>query len=376
MINPADFARALTDLSIRFFTGVPDSLLQSLCAYIDDNTDTGCHVIAANEGNALALAAGHYLGTQQPACVYLQNSGLGNLVNPITSLTDAEVYRIPALLIIGWRGEPGVKDEPQHIKQGRITPQLLTLLDIPYLLLHADSDFRDVLRQANDLMRQRHTPVALLVQKDTFSLYRAQKTARVMGSLSRESALEALVKLSGDNVAIVATTGKTSRELYEIRARAGQPQRDFLTVGAMGHASSIALGLALAHPSKQVMCLDGDGALLMHLGAMAVIAQSQAENVLHVVLNNASHESVGGQQTAAATVKLQDIAQGMGYRQYYRVNQLDNLTQVWQHCRDKPGPTLLEIRIASGSRADLARPSTTPEQNKIAFMAYINHADL
>lgn len=374
MINPADFSAELDKLGIRFFTGVPDSLLQSLCAYIDDTLPSGQHTITANEGNALAMAAGYYLGTGQPACVYMQNSGLGNVVNPLTSLTDAEVYRIPALLIIGWRGEPGVKDEPQHVKQGRITPQMLDLLNVPYFSLNAQSDFRTLLAETVSIMHSTQSPVALLVHKDTFAGYKPASISEASANLSREAALGKLLQLSGENCALVATTGKTSRELYELRERAGQSQRDFLTVGAMGHASSIALGLALAKPEQKVICLDGDGALLMHLGAAAIIGQSKAANLLHVVLNNGAHESVGGQATVAGDIDIRAMAQAFGYRHYFKASSAAELQSVWRQCTAVAGPNMLEISIACGSRADLARPKTTPEQNKQAFMEYLGNA--
>lgn len=371
MISPADFAAGLNQLGIDFFTGVPDSLLQSLCAYLDDNLPAGRHTITANEGNALAMAAGYYLGTGKAACVYMQNSGLGNVVNPLTSLTDAEVYRIPALLIIGWRGEPGVKDEPQHIKQGRITPQLLELLNVPYYDLNAGSDYQAVLQHAVSEMQKMQSPVALLVHKDTFSSYNANTQINTGSNLSREKALSTLLQLCSDQTALIATTGKTSRELYELREQAGQNQRDFLTVGSMGHASSIALGLALARPELQVICLDGDGALLMHLGAAAIIGQSNTRNLLHVVLNNGVHESVGGQRTVAAQIDLQATALALGYRHYFSAATVADLQQLWPQCAAAFGPALIEIRITCGSRADLARPKSTPEQNKQAFMQYI-----
>lgn len=374
MINPADFFAELAKHGIAFFAGVPDSLLQSLCAYIDDTQPKSQHTITANEGGALAMAAGYYLGTGKAACVYMQNSGLGNVVNPLTSLTDKEVYRIPALLIIGWRGEPGVKDEPQHVKQGRITPAMLDLLDVPYFSLNAHSDITQVLLQATDLMQQTQSPVALLVHKDTFSTYKPEKKQLPLSTLSREAALKVLLQLSASDAAIVATTGKTSRELYELREQAGQSQRDFLTVGSMGHASSIALGLALSRPDKTVVCLDGDGALLMHLGAAAIIGQSSAKNLLHVVLNNAAHESVGGQRTVAGELDIEAMAFALGYHQYFKASTAAELELTWLHCTSAAGPVLLEITIACGSRADLARPKSTPEQNKLAFMEHLTNA--
>lgn len=375
MISPADFFTELDKLSINFFTGVPDSLLQSFCAYIEDTLPKSQHTITANEGNALAMAAGYYLGTGKPACVYMQNSGLGNVVNPLTSLTDAEVYRIPALLVIGWRGEPGVKDEPQHVKQGRITPQMLELLGVPYFSLNAQSDFQDVLLQATTIMQQAQSPVALLVHKDTFSSYKPAQDSATFSTFSREAALKTLLLLSEADTAMIATTGKTSRELYELREQAGQSQRDFLTVGSMGHASSIALGLALSRPDQKVTCLDGDGALLMHLGAAAIIGQSKASNLLHVVLNNCAHESVGGQQTVAGDIDLQSMALALGYGHYFKASSAEELELLWPECAAATGPNLLEISIACGSRANLARPKSTPEQNKLAFMEHLGHVN-
>lgn len=367
MIAPDQFFNAMKQQGIGLFAGVPDSLLSSLCACIDDHSQPGEHIITANEGNAIALAAGFHLSSGQYAAVYMQNSGLGNTINPLTSLTDPEVYRIPMLLIIGWRGEPGVKDEPQHIKQGRITPGQLELLEIPYQILDADSDGLEVLEQAMETLRETGAPVALLVRKDAFAKYKTSRKPTLQSSMKREEALRCLLALTGNDL-IVSTTGKTSREVFELRVERNEPQRDFLTVGAMGHTASIALGVALGNPQKRVICVDGDGSVLMHLGALPIIGSQQPKNLFHVLLNNAAHESVGGQPTVADQVDFAAISQASGYQGYAKASNEDELKQAWQQLSQQQGPVLLEICITTGSRDDLGRPTSTPEENKQAFM--------
>ncbi|WP_151702630.1 phosphonopyruvate decarboxylase [Nitrincola alkalilacustris] len=377
MIAPEAFCQALKQAGVQLFAGVPDSLLANLCAYIDDHCTAQEHIITANEGNAVALAAGYHLATGRYACVYMQNSGLGNTINPLTSLTDPEVYRIPLLMVIGWRGEPGVKDEPQHVKQGRITPAQLDLLEIPYWILEADSDLSETLSAALTRMTQSNAPVALLVRKDTFSKYKSTRLSNANlpaadlpaanYSLTREMALATLLELSGDDL-VVSTTGKTSREVFELRASKGEAQRDFLTVGAMGHTASIALGVALGNPDKRVICIDGDGSLLMHLGALPIIGSLKPANLIHVLLNNGAHESVGGQPTVAHSLDFHAITMACGYSGYRQASTTDEIAQAWASLSGSSGPALLEITIAVGSRDDLGRPTSTPEENKRAFM--------
>lgn len=371
MIQPDAFFQVLQQQQINMFYGVPDSLLANLCAYIDNQLSAKQHRISANEGNALAMAAGYHLATGKVAAVYLQNSGLGNLVNPLTSLTDAEVYRIPALLIIGWRGEPGVKDEPQHIKQGRITPALLDLLNVPYFVLSADSDYQQQMQQAIEYAKQQQSPVALLIRKDTFASYQSKQVATA-AVMKREEALAILLEnLSGDE-AIISTTGKTSREVFELRKNRGETQRDFLTVGAMGHTSSIALGVAMGQPDRTVVCIDGDGSMLMHLGAMAIIGSVAPANLLHIVLNNQSHESVGGQPTVAGEIDLAALAKTLNYKAYLKASTADEVAAAVKQSKQQAGPLLIEIVIAQGSRGDLGRPDSSAEQNKISFMKHIH----
>lgn len=371
MIEPKTFIESLAAQALDFYTGVPDSLLKEFCAYVDDHGGAGKHIIAANEGNAVAMAAGYHMATGRHAVVYLQNSGLGNTINPLTSIADKEVYATPMLLVVGWRGEPGVKDEPQHIKQGRITPGQLELLEIPYRVVEADSDAHELAAWASQQLASTGAPVALLVRKDAFASYKSKRKAALNTSLKREAALAELLALAGD-AAIVSTTGKTSREVFELRVQRGEPQRDFLTVGGMGHTASIALGVALGQPSKRVICLDGDGSMLMHMGALPIIGSMKPDNLIHVLLNNAAHESVGGQPTVADRIDFRSIALACGYNAYAQATSATEIHSAWQDLSAQPGPVLLEVRITTGSRDDLGRPTSTPCENKQAFMAWLD----
>lgn len=372
MIQPRDFFEAMSARGIEFYAGVPDSLLANFCAYVDDTGAPDKHLITANEGNAIALAMGYHMATGKVAAVYMQNSGLGNAINPLTSLTDPEVYKVPILLVIGWRGEPGVKDEPQHVKQGRITLGQLDVLEIPHWVLNADSDIDTVLDEAFANMGERNAPVALVVRKDTFANYKLQGSAVDTSTLAREAALEQLLQLSSGDDLIVSTTGKTSREVFELRVKHGQAQRDFLTVGGMGHTASIALGAAIGQPHRRVVCLDGDGSLLMHMGSMPVIGKFAPNRYIHVLLNNESHESVGGQATAAGIVNFRKLARAVGYTGYEQANDIESLALAWDKLNQIKGPVLLEIKIKTGSREKLGRPTSTPIQNKLAFMKAAN----
>jgi phosphonopyruvate decarboxylase len=368
MISPADFLEQLKHRGIGLFTGVPDSLLKNFCALVDDQGGDVGHIIAANEGNAIAIAAGYHLGSGKLAAVYMQNSGLGNTINPLTSITDPEVYRIPLLMIIGWRGEPGIKDEPQHVKQGRITPGQLELLEIPHWILEADSDPKSVLDEAFATLQSSNSPVALLVRADTFSNYKSQRKTPQLSALKREDALRQVLSLASPDDVVLSTTGKTSREVFELRVERDEAQRDFLTVGGMGHTASIALGVALGNPARRVLCLDGDGSLLMHMGALAIIGDLKPTNFVHVLLNNGAHESVGGQPTVAGGLDFSAIASAVGYSAYFKASTLEELTAVWPAINGQVGPLLLEIRICAGSRDNLGRPTSTPDENKRAFM--------
>jgi phosphonopyruvate decarboxylase len=390
MMIPAEaFLSALQTEQVQFFAGVPDSLLKELCACFSDTLATGQHVIAANEGGAIGLAIGHYLATHQPALVYMQNSGLGNVVNPIASLADPQVYGIPMLLVIGWRGELNaqgeqIHDEPQHVKQGQITLSQLDVLGLPYLVM-AD-DVQAAHAQIKTLLQQAETrqgPVALVVRKQSFAPYKPVKTSTAPASAladklpvlhSREHMIEQIVSALPEDAAVVATTGMASRELFELRkAQQAGHGRDFLTVGGMGHASQIACGIALAQPDRQVVCIDGDGALLMHMGSLTISAQQA--NLLHIVLNNGAHDSVGGQPTVAAQLTLAEIASAAGYAQVYSVSGAESLNTALQQALASGKSSFIEVLCRKGARADLGRPTRTPAQNKQDFMQFLTEVE-
>lgn len=364
----SDFFNELSFLGVDFFTGVPDSLLKDFCAYLDDHASKSQHVIAANEGNALALAAGYYLATQKIPLMYMQNSGLGNAVNPLLSLCDPEIYSLPSIILMGWRGEPGIKDAIQHVKDGRIQEQFLKILETPYIILSkGDLDWKEKVTRAYKCAKQEKRPYILLAKKGLFGSYSLSNKEQNNYNLTREQALKCITRTVKDGL-FVSTTGKLSRELFEVRKNNNQKHTDFLTIGSMGHASSIALGCAIGAPSKQVVCLDGDGALLMHMGALAVVGQQAPNNFLHFVLNNGAHQSVGSQKTAGFTVDIPLVAQACGYRYVKTVSSQSDLEQALIEIDRSSGPKLIEVRINTKSRDDLGRPDIGLEQIKKCFM--------
>ena len=378
MIRPSFFYDTLKSYGIDFYAGVPDSLLKNLCAYITDHADATHHIIAANEGGAMGLAAGHYLATNKIPVVYMQNSGQGNTINPLASLTDPDVYHIPVLLIIGWRGKPGVHDEPQHVKQGKVTTGLLNLMGIDYTVLAKEEDKAAAqIQKAMNYMQTTKNCYALVIEKDTFEVYSLTSQLSTFNfQLSREEAIETVVEALQPNAAVVSTTGMISRELFEIRERRGEGhQCDFLTVGSMGHASQIALGIALEKPNRKVWCFDGDGASIMHMGNMAIVAQKAFDNYVHVVFNNGAHDSVGGQPTVGLSIDLPAIAKAVGYKQTFCVStktELQEILSTLNHqLSTEGGPILIEVKVKKGNRKDLGRPTTTPQQNKEALMAFL-----
>ncbi len=374
MINPGEFYQLLKQYGINFFTGVPDSLLKDFCAYVTDHTPKERNIIAANEGNAAALAAGRYLATQEISLVYMQNSGLGNIVNPLTSLTDPMVYSIPMLLLIGWRGEPGIKDEPQHAKQGKITLELLEALGVSYEVLpQSMEEAEDVLEKAISFMTEKKEPYALVVSKNIFESYFLQNKIKTSFELSREQAVKLIISSIDPEDVIVSTTGQTSREVFEYREEIyDNHEKDFLTVGSMGHSSQIALGIALAKPDKNVYCLDGDGAFIMHMGSLAIIGQQAPQNLKHIILNNGAHDSVGGQPTVGFQLDIPSIAKACGYKTVLQAETKEDVINKINELKAGSGPSLLEIKVNKGARKDLGRPTTTPIENKEAFMKFLS----
>lgn len=359
---------------IDFFTGVPDSLLKNICAYITDHTSEKQHIIAANEGSAVGIAAGHYLASGNLPLVYMQNSGLGNTVNPLLSLADERVYSLPMILLIGWRGEPGIKDEPQHKKQGEVTLDLLDAMRIPFVVLDMEED--EALAQIHDVVASAKTksiPHAIVVRKDAFGKYKLRNEQKNNCPLSREDALKLVMDHLSDTDAVISTTGKLSRELFEYREAKGQGhERDFLTVGSMGHSSSIALGIALANFQRKVFCLDGDGAFIMHMGAISNIGNLSPKNYFHILFNNGSHESVGGQPTLGFQLDIPAIVKACGYRAVFSATSEEDIKETMQKAVRMEGPIFIELKVKVASRDDLGRPTTTPAENKLHFMSFLS----
>ncbi len=358
---------------VRFYCGVPDSLLKDFCAYVAETLPKEQHVIAPNEGSAVAIAAGHTLATGAPALVYLQNSGLGNTINPLTSLADKDVYGIPMVLLIGWRGEPGKKDEPQHMRMGAFSPKVLEAIDVPWQELSPEADKAEAqVKAALETAVVQHRPVALLVRKGTFDKHKSAKKLQRPFEMTREQAINLVLDAIPDDAAMVSTTGKTSREVFELRvARKESHERDMLTVGSMGHCSQIALGIALAQPKREVWCLDGDGAAIMHLGGLTSVATSGGAHFRHVLFNNGAHDSVGGQPTVALDCDLVAMAKASGYRHAATVATAAELPEALAAFKAAEGPAFLEVKVQIGARDDLGRPTRTPGQAKEAFMAFL-----
>lgn len=374
MITPKFFIETLQSQGIGFFAGVPDSLLKNICAYIADNVDEKHNIITANEGAAVGLAAGYHIATGKIGVVYMQNSGEGNAINPLASLTDKEVYNIPLLLLIGWRGRPGVHDEPQHVKQGKITTGLLNVMGINYEVLSKEEDKAgQQIAKAVKAMKTTNEVFALVIEKDTFDTYTLQNTVPNNLTLSREEAIHLVAAAIQPKDAIVSTTGMISRELFEYRSANGQGhERDFLTVGSMGHASQIALGIAMEKPDRRIWCFDGDGASIMHMGSMAIVANMAPKNYVHVVFNNGAHDSVGGQPTVGLKIDLPAVAKAVGYKATYSVDNKADLEAILNNVKIQEGPVFLEVKVKKGNRKDLGRPTTTPIQNKEALMSFLS----
>ncbi len=358
-------------LGSEFYAGVPDSLLKGLCDFLIEKygADGDSHVIAANEGNAVGIAAGYHLATGKIPVVYMQNSGEGNIINPLASLLNDKVYGIPAIFVIGWRGEPGVKDEPQHIFQGEVTVRLLEDMDVHSFTVDKDTgenELCEAMKRFSPLLRE-GKQVAFVIRKGAIT-YSEKTEYKNSAILSREEIIRHIVSVTGDDP-IVSTTGKASRELFEIREERGEDHgRDFLTVGSMGHSSSIALGIALHRKDKKVWIIDGDGAALMHMGAMVVIGTKKPGNLVHIVINNGAHETVGGQPTAAGSADLTAIARGCGYEYAVKVSDADSLDRELTAAKGRNALSFIEVACAIGARADLGRPTTTAKENKEAFI--------
>lgn len=379
MISTEAFFQNLVKHDIRFFSGVPDSLLKNICSYITENTSSKNHIIAANEGNALALGIGYHLASGKLPLIYMQNSGLGNIVNPLLSLADPDVYSVPMLLMIGWRGEPNVNDEPQHKKQGRVTLKLLEVMEVPYQVLSedtSDKQAKEIIKNASEKALKNNMPYAIVVKKGAFSEYKLKKDETANLPLFREDAIKIIVDNLDDKDIVVATTGVASRELFEYREELKQGhEKDFLTVGGMGHANQIALGVSLQKPNRSVFCLDGDGATLMHMGSMAINGNIACDNFKHIVFNNGAHDSVGGQPTVGFTTNFQRVAKASGYDLVLQAETNDEVLDCIKDLKAFSGKVFLEIKVKKGFRKDLGRPTSTPQENKLNLMKFINGSE-
>ena len=373
MIRPSYFYDLLIKNGTDFFAGVPDSLLKNLCAYITDNAPDSNHIISANEGSATGLATGYHLATGKIPMIYMQNSGEGNIVNPLMSIADPDVYSIPMLIVIGWRGEPGVHDEPQHVKQGKVTCDILDAMKVPYeVLSDNEADLPAQFEKAYKYIKENNAQYAFVIRKGTFDEYKLQNNIPVEGKMSREEAIEKIMLSADDRTAFVSTTGMISRELYEQRDKHNMGHdRDSLTVGGMGHASQIALAIAMQKKERQVYCLDGDGASIMHMGGMATIGSRKPSNYVHFVLNNGAHDSVGGQPTVGRQIDFCEIAEGCGYENVVKVTTPEELDAVLGDAETKEKLTFVEVLVTKGARKDLGRPKSTPVENKIALMKFL-----
>ena len=380
MIRPSVFYDLLVKNGTDFFAGVPDSLLKNFCAYITDNAPEEKHIISANEGSATALAAGYHFATGKIPLIYMQNSGEGNMINPLLSLADPDVYSVPMLIVIGWRGEPGVHDEPQHVKQGKVTCTLLETMKVPYQVLSDnESELPQQFEKAYSYIKANSAPYAFVIRKGTFDDYKLQKNIPVTAEMKREEAIEKIMLSANEKTAFVSTTGMASRELYELREKHGMGhKRDFLTVGSMGHASQIALSIAMQKPNRPIFCIDGDGAAIMQMGGIATIGTRKPKNLVHFVMNNGAHDSVGGQPTVGLKIDLPAIAKACGYEKVFSVstaaeleNALKEITESFG--KDKNTLTFVEVKVAKGARKDLGRPKSTPQENKNALMEFLKN---
>ena len=375
MISPKYFYDSLIANGTDFFAGVPDSLLKNFCAYITDNAPADKHIISANEGSATALATGYHFATGKIPLIYMQNSGEGNMINPLLSIVDPDVYSVPMMIVIGWRGEPGVHDEPQHIKQGKVTCDLLDAMKIPYSILGADNCNKcldKALAKAYEYIKANNAPYALVIKKGTFEDYTLQNNTTVEADMSREEAIEKIMLSAPETAAFVSTTGMASRELYELRDKHGQGHsKDFLTVGGMGHASQIALSIAMQKKDRLIYCIDGDGASIMQMGGMATIGTRNPSNMVHIVLNNGAHDSVGGQPTVGRQIDFCGIAKACGYGNVVKASTKEELDAILKDKNTFDKLTFIEVLVRKGARKDLGRPKTTPQENKKAMMEFL-----
>lgn len=365
-----DFVKILNS---EFYTGVPDSQLKALCNYLINTYGiSNNHIITANEGNAVALASGYHLATSKIPVVYMQNSGEGNIINPVASLTNEKVYNIPMIFVIGYRGEPGVHDEPQHIYQGEVTIKLLDDMKISSFIVSEETtvvELENKMKEFNELLNKGNS-VAFVIRKNALK-YDEKVEYKNDNTMTREDIIKHIVNVSNTDP-VISTTGKASRELFEIREQNNMSHKyDFLTVGSMGHSSSIALGVALFKPNQKIWCIDGDGALLMHMGSLGVIGNIKPKNLVHILINNGAHETVGGMPTVMNNIDVKLLAKACNYTNIYSVDNFEDLDKVLNIAKNTNELTFIEVKSKIGARENLGRPTIKAIDNKTNFMNYL-----
>jgi len=373
MISPKELFKIFNSNDLTFFTGVPDSTFKGWMSFLEkEHGKKLTQIIAANECEAIGIAAGYHLSTGKTSVVYMQNSGFGKTVNPLTSLCDPDVYSIPLILMIGWRGEPGKKDEPQHKKMGRIMIPLLDTLEIPYKQMPSNlNDAKKVIAEIKNISIKNKRPVALIVKKEIISTEDCKEKSIKDIEMNREDAIKTIIDELKGNEIIVSTTGKTSRELYEYRIERKEKPRDFYTVGSMGCAAAISLGIAIKKPKKKIFVFDGDGSIIMQMGSLATIGHYKPKNFNHIVFDNCAHDSTGGQTTVSKTVDFKKVANACGYKNVKNVEKKKDLKKAIQNISSIKGPNMIIVNVKKGSRKNLGRPTTTPKENKDSFMQHI-----
>lgn len=370
MVNQNELFAALDKLGVKFFTGVPDSLLNDFCLYLVNNIPDGHHVMAANEGNAIAIAAGNYMATGNIPVVYMQNSGIGNATNPLLSLTHDCVYGIPMILVIGWRGDSSINDHAQHKKQGELTPVLMSDMDIPYEILDADDTVVEKFTWAVNKAKEISAPVALIAKKAILTQKEKKQTYADSKLMNREEAVAAVVDVLGEDAIYLGTTGRATREVHEqlIAHNIGEGH-EWQNVGSMGHVSSVGLGLALARSDKRIVVFDGDAATVMHMGALATNCRYKAGNMLHIVLNNGVNESVGGQPSAGYLIDLTTVAKACGYRTVgHAVETKEELQQIVRENQSGKMPLFIDVHVRQGIRSDMPKLNIDHKAQKEALM--------
>lgn len=370
MVNQDVLFNSLHKIGIDFFTGVPDSLLNDFCLYLTQNIPDTQHVMAANEGNAIAIAAGNYMATGNIPLVYMQNSGIGNATNPLLSLTHPCVYSIPMVLVIGWRGDPSIKDHAQHKKQGELTTVLMKDMDIPYEILEDENKVICQFKWAAKKAKEISSPVALIVKKGILAQKEKHQEYPESQLMSREEVISAVIDVLGANAVYLGSTGRTTRELNEqLKIHGVGEGHEFQNVGSMGHVSSVGLGIALAKPNKPVVIFDGDAAAVMHMGALATNCRYKAGNMVHIVLNNGVNESVGGQPSAGYVVNLTAIAAACGYRSPgHEIENIEDLQQIVRENIDNKMPLFVDVHVRQGIRNDMPKLSIDHKAQKKALM--------